>query len=417
MVLNGYGRNGKGWDLNIFILQVGFPQNIIENNLEFNHIYHTNYSTMKISFIGTKGMNLPSYSFGGFETVISELAPRLVNNQYEVIVYARKKLYPVHMSLPILHNKVKIKYLSSIESKNFGTLSNSLLAVIDSILNKTDIVFVFNIGIGLYLPILKLFGIKVVTNLDGVEWERDKWSKLAKVVFKIGAYLNSKFADVLIADAEGIKTLYKKRYNVDSVVIPYGAEIRDDISSIGIEKMGLKKEGYFLLTTRFVPENNPLFIIENYLKSSTTKPLIVLGRNYYNSEYENKIKMIKSEKIIFIDHINDRKLLLEFYKNSYVYIHGHSVGGTNPTMLEALANSACILAHNNKFNREMLLDGKYGVFFDLDPVDFIMKVNDLDKNYNKVQKMKNIAKERIINYYNWDLIEKKYLKLLSELLK
>jgi len=200
---------------------------------------------MKISFIGTKGMNLPSYSFGGFETVISELAPRLVNNQYEVIVYARKKLYPVHMSLPILHNKVKIKYLSSIESKNFGTLSNSLLAVIDSILNKTDIVFVFNIGIGLYLPILKLFGIKVVTNLDGVEWERDKWSKLAKVVFKIGAYLNSKFADVLIADAEGIKTLYKKRYNVDSVVIPYGAEIRDDISSIGIEKMGLKKEGYF----------------------------------------------------------------------------------------------------------------------------------------------------------------------------
>lgn len=161
----------------------------------------------KIAFIGTKGINLESDSFGGFETVVTELAPRLVANGFDVTVYCRKKLYSTKI-YPKEINGVKLKYLTSVETKNLGTLSNSLLAVVDAIKNNNDIFILFNLGLGIYIPLIKLFNKFIITNLDGIEWERSKWSKLAKVIFKFGASLNVKYADLLIADAEAIKDIY-----------------------------------------------------------------------------------------------------------------------------------------------------------------------------------------------------------------
>ena len=159
--------------------------------------------------------------------------------------------------------------MSSIETKNFGTLSNSLLAVLDSIKNKADVAFLFNLGLGLYLPLLKIFKIKVITNVDGIEWERAKWSNLAKFTFKLGAYLNYKLADYLVADANAMAEIYFNKFKCRPEVIPYGAEIRDHLNSNEIKNYGLKPNGYYLLATRFIPENFPLFVIENFLKIST----------------------------------------------------------------------------------------------------------------------------------------------------
>src|ERR1035437_388892 len=371
---------------------------------------------MKIAFIGTKGMNFGIDAFGGFETVITELAPRLSREGYEITVYCRKKLYKTK-EYPSELNGVKLKFLPSIETKNFGTMSHSVLAVLHSIIKGNKVAFLFNLGLGIYIPLLKLFGVKVITNLDGVEWERREWGAFAKFMFKLGAYLNVKLADIIISDAKEIKKIYLQKIGRDSIVIPYGAEIRNDLSSVDIGKFGLVPNSYWLLSTRFIPENNPLFVIKSFLKTNSNRKLVVLGKNYYNSNYEREIKKINDPRVLFLGHISNRKMLLEFYKYSYGYIHAHSVGGTNPSMLEALANSSCILAHDNVFNKEMLDNGNYGMFFILDENDFVNKLHFLENNAQIVEKYKLKAPERINNYYNWELVSKKYLETLTLLIR
>jgi len=370
---------------------------------------------MKISFIGTKGMNIPGISFGGFETVISELGPRFVENGDEVYIYCRSKFYKGLSKLPRQYKGVNLKYFPSIETKNLGTMSHAIFCIADSILNNVELIFLFNLGPGIFLPIIKLFNIRVITNLDGVEWERSKWSKLAKFMFLLGASFNIRYANYLIADAEEIRKIYCKKFNKGSIVIPYGSEIRNDLSDDYIKSVNLIPNKYFLVATRFIPENNPLFIIENYLFSESNYPLVVLGKNYYKSKYENKIKSITDKRVIFLGHIADRKTLMELYRYSYVYIHGHSVGGTNPTMLEAMANSCCILALNTVFNREMLSDDEYGLYFMLDKEDYIDKINYLITNPDIVEFYKKKSKDKILSYYNWDIVIRKYCSIINKL--
>lgn len=367
---------------------------------------------MRLAFIGTKGMNFGNTAFGGYETVVTELAPRLLNAGHAGTIYCRKVLYSPNV-FPKEIKGVKLKFLPSIETKNFGMMTNSLIAIVDAINNKADVIFFFNLGLGLFLPIVKAFGIRIITNLDGVEWERGKWSGLAKIIFKLGARLNVKYADYLISDSEEIRKIYLEKFHRDSIFIPYGAEIRSDLNDSRIREFGLDPHGYFLLVTRFIPDNNPLFIIRSFQKTQTRRKLVVLGKNYYKSEYEKKIKEICDHRIIFLGQIADRKLLYEFYHFSYCYIHGHSVGGTNPAMLEALANSCCILALDTKFNREMLNNGEFGLFFVLNKNDFIGKINFVDECGELVQDFRNKSRKRIYNYYNWESVSKKYMDLLN----
>jgi len=369
---------------------------------------------MKISIIGVKGMNFNNYSFGGFETVVTELAPRLVEAGHEITIYSRKSRYK-GSAYPSQINGVKLKYFSSIESKNLENISHAFLCIIDAIKSKTEVIMFFQIGLGIFLPITKVLNIKTFEHIDGLEWERGKWSIFAKLILKLGVYSSIKFADFLISDADAIRTLFLKQFKSDSHIIYYGAEIRDDLDPQTLGNMNIKPNDYYLLATRFIPENNPLFVIESYLKTNTSKKLVVLGRNYYKSEYEEKIKSINDPRIIFLGHITDRKLLLEFYKYSYVYIHAHSMGGTNPTMLEALANNCSILALDTVFNQEMLEFGNYGKFFVLDEKNFVDKINFLDSNPEIVKKMKEKTRERIITRYNWESVTDKYLKLLSKI--
>jgi glycosyltransferase involved in cell wall biosynthesis len=366
---------------------------------------------MRIAFIGTKGMNVGQDAFGGFETVVTELAPRLVTAGHCVTIYCRKNLYSAR-ALPQEVRGVKLRFVGSIETKSLGTMSNSLLSILLAIQDKSDLVMLFNLGPGIFVPLLKLFGIKVITHLDGIEWERGKWGSLARSMFRLGAFCNVKLANHLIADAQEINRIYRAKYGRDSVVIPYGAEIRNDLSSDRIREYGLQPNGYYLLATRFVPENNPLFIIRNYLRTNSQKPLVVLGSNYYKSRYEAEILQINGDRIRFLGHIPDRKLLYEFYRYSYCYIHGHSVGGTNPTMLEALANSCCVLALRTAFNMEMLKGGEYGFFFNLEAEDFVEKVNFIDSHPDAVDSFKSKAVERILTYYNWESVVNQYRELL-----
>lgn len=369
---------------------------------------------MRISFIGTKGMNFGNSAFGGFETVVTELAPRLVVAGHTVTIYCRKNLYTTN-NWPREVRGVRLKFVGSIETKNLGTMTNSFLSILDAIRDRVDAVLLFNLGLGIFVPLLKLFGIKVITHLDGIEWERGKWGRLAKSTFQLGAFLNVKLADELIADAMEIQRIYLERFHRQPIMISYGAEVRNDHDPETIQEFGLSVYSYYLLVTRFVPENNPLFIIQNYLQSQSQRPLVVLGKNYYNSAYESEIRKIDDPRVLFLGHVADRKSLYEFYKYSYCYIHGHSVGGTNPTMLEALANSCCVLALNTPFNKEMLGNGEFGRFFDLEADDFVEQLDFLDAHAEIVAALREKAITRVTTYYNWESVTESYLKLFDSI--
>jgi len=371
---------------------------------------------MHIGFIGSKGLNVGGTAFGGYETVITELGPRLVQAGHDVTVYARRRLYGGKV-LPDTYRGVRLRPLGSIETKNIGTMSNSLLALLAAIRDRVDVVVFVNVGLGVYLPIAKAAGLGVVTFLDGVEWRRAKWGRLARLTFRLGAAMNVRLADRLVADGFAMQHIYTQEFGREPDCITYGVEVRPPSGDRWIKQYGLACRGYNLLATRFVPENNAHLIVSAYQHSSSKVPLVVLGQNYYASEYESRVRSIKDDRIKFLGQVHDRECLYEFYQNCRAYLHGHSAGGTNPTLLEALANGCCIIALDTPFNREVLSEGECGILVGNDEIEWRRALELLDKGDSGLETLRTRALERARAAYDWGPITKQYVSLLEQVQK
>jgi len=369
---------------------------------------------MRISLVGTKGMNWGPHVFGGFETAVTELGPRLVEAGHEVTIYCRRHLYGAGV-LADKVNGVQLRYIGGFESKNFGTMTNGVLSVADALRVGTDAVVLFNTGLGFLIPWIRGAGCRAVMHLDGLEWQRGKWGWVARRTFELGARISARFADELIADSREIQRVYGGRYGRSGVFIPYGARLVQNIRDSQLLPYGVQPGTYYLLVTRFVPENNPLFIIQEFLRARTTRSLVVLGGNFYDSRYEEQIRNIRDSRVCFAGFIADHDLLYAFYRYCYVYIHGHSVGGTNPTMLEALANSCCVLALDTPFSREMLCGDRYGLLWQRKDGELADRVSLLDADPLLVGRYRQSALERIHGEYNWDHVASRYLDVIGNL--
>ena len=174
---------------------------------------------MKIAIIGVRGM--PS-SYGGLETFVAELAPRLVERGNEVTVYCRSSLYK---QKPPTFRGVRLKYFPSIEHKAFSTLSHSLLSIIHASFSKFDVIFVVNAANGFWGVIPKLSGRRSVLNVDGMEWLRPKWNGFARWFFRASARFGTKTYDAIVTDAEEMHRLYAEQFGIKSQYIAYGANI------------------------------------------------------------------------------------------------------------------------------------------------------------------------------------------------
>jgi len=370
---------------------------------------------VKIALIGTKGMNWGPHVFGGFETAVTELGPRLAAAGCDVTIYCRRHLYG---SGPLAErvNGVRLRYVGGIESKNFGTITNGVLSVADALRSGTDAIVLFNTGLGVLIPAIRRTGCRVLMHLDGLEWQRGKWGWLARRVFELGAHLSARHADELIADAVEIQRVYGERYGRSGQFIPYGARLVDHIGDSLLEPYGIEPGSYYLLVTRFVPENNPLFVIREFLRAQTSRTLVVLGGNFYKSPYEREIREIRDPRVRFAGFIADPDVLYAFYRHSYAYVHGHSVGGTNPTMLEALANSCCVLALDTPFSREMLSGGRYGLFWQRNDGSLRELLSKVDADAGLVRQFREVALSRINGVYDWDSVTSRYLEILRSIL-
>jgi glycosyltransferase involved in cell wall biosynthesis len=245
--------------------------------------------------------------------------------------------------------------------------------------------------------------------MDGLEWKRTKYSKPVQQFLKFAERLAAVSSDYLVSDSLGIKTFLKKQYNKESTYIAYGAHRFTNPDETIISVYNVTKNNYNMIMARFEPENNLEMVLDGVALNTDKAPILVIGN--HETKYGNflKTKYKEYENIRFlggiynIDHLNN----LRYFSN--IYFHGHSVGGTNPSLLEAMASKAFVIAHNNHFNKAILKENGY-YFSNPQEVKNILET--IKKNDNLQLVQNNF--DAIENEFNWDKINGEYLQLFEE---
>ncbi|MDP1678346.1 MAG: DUF1972 domain-containing protein [Bacteroidota bacterium] len=362
---------------------------------------------MKIAIIGSRGY---PYVYSGYETFVTELSTRLVKKGHKITVYCHKGLFK---EFPPVVNGVDLVYLPAIETKSISQLSHSLLSTLHVVSRSVDVVLYVNSANGPFGLITTIARKKTAINVDGLEWLRPKWKGLGAKYFYFSSWLSTKLFDVVISDSDRMADIYKKEFNASSTTIAYGANPAYSTNPELIEQMGLKKNDYYLIVGRLIPDNNADIIVKGFEKSTSKKKLVVVGDVPYRDAYAESIKKTTDPRILFPGYVKDPNVLRELYCNSYAYFHGHEFGGTNPTLLKALAYGCGILALDTVFSREVLLDGKHGVFFQKDVDSVAMVVNETEKDSSRLETLRSIARERITSNYTWEKIADQYEQLFT----
>jgi glycosyltransferase involved in cell wall biosynthesis len=366
---------------------------------------------MKIAILGTRG--IPS-GYSGYEGFVEELGTRLVEMGHSVTVYAHSSMFK---DKPKVYRGIRIIYMPCLEGKNTSQFSHSLLSTINVLFKKTDIVFFCNASNGPFGLLLKIFGKRSVINVDGLEWLRPKWGKLAKKYFKFGALAATKFFDRVITDAKGMQQYYFDEFDAKTTNIAYGAYPQFSEKPELIKQFNLEPNEYYLIASRLVPDNNADIIIEAFVKSKSKRLLAIAGGVPYKNEFVDKLHRVKDERVVFLGHIDDQKTILELHLNAYGYLHGHEFGGTNPALLKALSCGNFVIALDTVFNREVLDEGKYGVFFEKSIENLIEKIDRYDADESLVKRFRESARQRIIENYSWEKITDEYLDVFNNLKK
>lgn len=252
----------------------------------------------------------------------------------------------------------------------------------------------------------------VVTNMDGLEWKRSKYSKKTKYFLKLAEGWGARYSDYLISDSVGIQKYLAKKYNKQSEFIPYGAEVFTNAKEDILLEYDVEKDHYAMLIARMEPENNIETILEGFHKSNSEEPFLVIGKlNKFGAYLKEKYS--DDTRINFLGAIYDQYHLNNLRYFSRYYFHGHSVGGTNPSLLEAMASRALIIANNNIFNKSILKGN--AMYFDSSEDIRLIFGEDQYFNFKEVYCNNNIYE--INDKYNWRKINAQYIEYLISVLK
>lgn len=312
---------------------------------------------MKIAFISTRG--IPN-NYGGFEQFAEYISVGLVRRGHEVVVYSPH----FHPYREPDYKGVRIKHIYSPEKwmgSSVGSFFYDFLSLRDA-LKKEKFDIIYEAGYTSIVPAYIWFNVKRIkyplftTNMDGLEYKRTKFNKWVQKFVFWEERMAVKHSHYLIADNMGIRDYYKEKYGKESKFLAYGADVHEDYDVDVLKEYGLEAGGYFIVVARLEPENNLFMAIEGYLASNQygKRPLVVVGKT--NTPYGKYLveRYGRDCNIRFVGGIYDFRKLNSIRHYSYAYFHGHSVGGTNPSLLEAMASGCFILAHDNIFNRAVL---------------------------------------------------------------
>lgn len=356
--------------------------------------------TLKIAILGTKG--IPN-RYGGFEQFAEYLSAGLARRGHELTVYAPH--YHPFQGKEI--KKVKIRHFYCPE-RYLGGAAHYIydhLCLKDAIRSGFDIIY--EAGYGSCAFALRYFKKRmkmpvVITNMDGMEWKRKKFNPIVQYVTKQAEKIAVKYSDFLVADNLGIKRYFEEQYGVAPEFLPYGAETIGYFDPTVLENYSLKPKDYLLIIARLEPENNLETMIKGFMDSNSTSPLVIIGG--LATKHAKKLLALANQnpKVIFLGGIYDTDAVNNLRHFSKAYLHGHSVGGTNPSLLEAMACESFIIAHDNEFNRSVLEDNALFFSNESNIKNILNGLNDNIRRNADIFKVKNL--ELIRTRYDWDYI-------------
>ena len=361
-----------------------------------------------IAIIGTRGY--PSY-YGGFETAVRKIAPHLVSVGWDVTVYGRQgTTRPDDQDADA---RVATRVTRGLETRNLSTLSYGFTSSLDAAARHPDVALVFNVANGYYLPALKARGIPTLVNVDGIEWERAKWSRLGKRVFRTGAQFAARWASDLVFDARAIESYWYETFGARGTFIPYGGDIP---AALPIPN-GHTHRGYVLVVARFVPENSVPEFFHAVPAIAARHPVVIVGNTGYGGALDDAARELAAANpsVSWLGHVSNDALLLALWQHAGVYFHGHSVGGTNPALVQAMAAGAPVLARDTIYNREVL--GQTGHFVAAEPEAISRTTLEMMDSGTALDESSRANFERAKEHYSWTRVCNDYERALHELLR
>ena len=380
-----------------------------------------------IFIIGSRGYKA---SYGGWETFVTNLIDNY--NDKKTNFYVTELTHDKSIQNKII-KKEKTSCIQ-IYSKKLGFATMFIYAIkalkeVGKLIQNEDIknahVYVLGCRIGPFykhlLKPLKKRNIKIYLNPDGLEWKREKWAWWIKKCFKISEKCMVKNSDYIICDSEAIKDYIDKtyhKYHKQSHFIAYGAYLNkkanNETAKNILKENKIKENNYYLIVGRFVPENNYELIIKEFMKTGTKKDLVIVSNNSKEDKFYKKLnkktKFENDKRIKFIGSIYDSNALIYIRQNAYAYIHGHSAGGTNPSLLEALANTKVNILFNAVYNIEVGLNST--LYFSKKEGNLKMVIEKVDSfDEETIKKYEKLAKKRIQEDYTWEKVVEKYKEI------
>ena len=367
---------------------------------------------MKVAILGCRG--IPAI-IGGFETFAEEVASRLRERGFDVTVYCESNLYKKPRMKE--YKGVKLIHIPSVKLKSIEAFLYDFLCLIHLLFNKKhNLLYMLGDTTAILLILPKIFGQKIVVNTDGIEWWRSKWPWYGKEFLKFNEWIATKLTKYLFVDSREMGKYYKNRYDIDTTYITNGTLLLQSEKKEIIDKFGLSPRRYFTVVCRLEPENSVDTIIRSFRRIEGDIKLAIAGGASYKSKYIRYLRDLAKDddRILFLGVVTNRDLKTELRANCLAYIHGHQVGGTNPSLLEAMGAGNIILANRNSFNMEVA--GETAIYWTSES-ELTEKMSYAIGNYDSVKFLGELAQKRASQFYNWDHIAELHDQYFSRLLR
>jgi len=361
------------------------------------------HNKLKIGLLGTRG--IPNH-YGGFEQWAEQLSQGLVERGCSIVVY-NSHFHPYKKPE---YNGVEL--IRKWDPKRIGLASQfvyDFLCILDARRRKFDTIIQLGYTTSSVWAWLLPRNTRIIYNMDGMEWKREKYKGLLKSFLKYAEKLAVNHSDIVIADSKTIKEYLDNKYGINAEFIPYPASVINKPKTSVLEKYNLKVKLYLLLIARFQPDNNFEMIIEGVINSKLDFPLVIVG-DHLNKYGRYLIEKYGDKRIVFLGKIYDKEVLDSLRYYSTLYFHGHSAGGTNPSLLEAMAASCTICAHNNEYNKAVT--GKDAFYFKSESEISGLLNGQKDWSSKETWITNNIAK--LQHEYKLSLLVEKYFNLLKQ---
>lgn len=370
---------------------------------------------LRIAMLGHK--RVPSRE-GGIEVVVGELSSRMSRLGHSVTCYNRKGHHIGGIEFDTEKNSnsipgVTIKEVFTIDKKGLAAITASFFAAIYAAFGNFDVVHFHAEGPCSMLWLPKLFGKKCIATIHGLDHQRAKWGKFASLYIKFGEKCAAKFADEIIVLSKNVQEYFLNEYGVETKYIPNGVSKPQLVDADLIKaKYNLDKDSYILFLGRLVPEKGITYLIEAFKKVNTSKKLVIVGGSSDTIDFENELKAMADERIIFTGFTQGR-MLEEFYSNAYLYVLPSDLEGMPISLLEAMSYGNCCITSDIPECTEVV--GEYGISFRKGSVEDLRgKLQSICDNPELVKHYKQIVSDYVCAKFNWNSVVNETLRVYAD---